>query len=951
MPNRDFPHSLLLLLLLGALAAALAPTGAPAAETAPATEFARRADAFAFAEKPKVTRDGDTTTITFATTADCDATVAIEDASGTVVRHLASGVLGANAPKPFQKGTRRQTLIWNGKNDQGRYVDDIDAHTVRVSLGLRARLAKTLFWSPHRRTRAPRYMGNYLVVRPTKEGIYAYDGGNCLHVRLFDHDGKYVRTVYPPPAGKLDAFNGLKWHTFPQDGKKLPLKWGLPQYTFLTSGTLGWDGKRWPTGGTTDAATVIAAHGDRIALINKRLNRLAPDGGTSPGADGTRLPLAGPQTCIVMYVRGVHSLRSGDYEIPPQSAAFSPDGRTLYLTGFRYHKSWRVGCTHAVYKLDYESDEPMTLFKGSPYKDSRHPGGPGKDNEHFNWPASVDCDAKGRVYVADFLNDRVQIFAPDGTYLKTIPVSKPAQVSINRKTGEIYVFSYVLFTAHFWYQKNELKSIKRSLKRFQSFDEPRQTGGWALPRGTYGFPRGGGGLNEAYIELDFHTDPPRAWVQKSQGPVLYEIQERQWKQVFHFVSEAKKPTSWPRGARHMKQRIYFDPMTETLFVGDLHSPWPFHVTGFHTIPAVDTRTGRCRVVGLPFDTEDMAIDHAGRAYLRTADGIARFDAKSWREIPFDYGDHVRKMSAQGLKHSNVHSAITYAGVLGVASGQLGGMSVSPVGDVAVTVANPAKPPSRDGAKNMHASATVRYTPPIFPGRARPWEVHVWDRHGKPLYPDAVPGTGRMDGVLIDRDHNLYVVIAGVGRVKGKKYFNPMSCSIFKVRPGTKIVGTRGALPLPKGLRPNRPPDVYKVDGAGDIWIDGAEWVRGGIGFDGKRLKCHCMSQSRPALDGYARLFLPEIDRYSVLVTDTNGNEILRIGRYGNVDDGKPLDPRGGPEKPRSIGGDEVALMHAQMLAVHSDRDLYASDLGNQRIVKVKLDYEASERVALKNAGK
>ena len=902
-----------------------------------------------FARKPVVSRAGDKVTITFAVREFCDATVAVERADGSIARHLASGVLGKNAPTPFKKNALAQTLAWDSKDDQGRYIDDLENHVVRVSLGLRARFQKTLFWSPKRRTRSPTYTRFYPVLAVAPEGVYVYDGGNGLHLRRFDHRGKYVRTVFPPPREKLKDVKGLIWRTFPQDGRRLPLKHGLAQSAFLTSGNLRWDGKRWPTGGSGDAATVMAVHPStssvqaaKIALVNRRLNRLAPDGSTGGFA------LAGPTTCVVMFVPGVHGLRSGNYEIPPQSAAFSPDGQWLYLTGFRYHMSWRVGCTHAVYRLKYNSNEPMQLFKGQPYVPKTRRSQAGKDNDHFNFPASVDCDAKGRVYVADFLNDRVQVFAPDGRHLKTIPVHKPVRVIINRKTGEIYVFSYVIFTTHFWYHVKELKAVKRTLRRFQSFEDPKQTGAWPLPKGTYGFLRGGGGLDEAKIELNFHTDPVTMWALTASGPVVYELAGRGWKRTFDFLSEVRRTVVWTRAARHMKQRIYFNPKNKKLYVGDLHAPWPFHVTGFYRIPAVHTETGKVEIVDLPFDAEDMAFDMDGRAYLRTADAVARFDGDTWREVPFDYGELVTGMSAQGLRSSKVASAVTFAGVLGVSSGQLGGMHVSPKGHLIATVANPTRPPSRQDAKNMHAAVVRQYTPKIYPGRARPWEVHVWDKHGKVLYEDAVPSTARMDGVLMDERDNLYVTVAGVGRVKGKKYFNPISCTMFKIRPGAKIIATRGAIPLPPDLRPKRPPDVYGADGAGDMWIDNALWVRGGIGSDGKRLKCHCPSQSRPALDYFARLFLPEIDHYSVLVVDTNGNEIVRIGRYGNVDDGVPLDKKGGPEKPRSIGGDEVAIMHAQMLATHADRRLFLSDLGNQRIVSVRLDYHATETVALKD---
>ena len=91
-----------------------------------------------------------------------------------------------------------------------------------------------------------------------------------------------------------------------------------------------------------------------------------------------------------------------------------------------------------------------------------------------------------------------------------------------------------------------------------------------------------------------------------------------------------------------------------------------------------------------------------------------------------------------------------------------------------------------------------------------------------------------------------------------------------------------------------------------------------------------------------------MDRYSVAVLDSAGNVILRIGRFGNVDDGAPLIADGGPPKPRSIGGDEVGLFYAPYVATHTDRRLFIADVGNARIVSVRLDYHAGERVALKD---
>ena len=62
----------------------------------------------------------------------------------------------------------------------------------------------------------------------------------------------------------------------------------------------------------------------------------------------------------------------------------------------------------------------------------------------------------------------------------------------------------------------------------------------------------------------------------------------------------------------------------------------------------------------------------------------------------------------------------------------------------------------------------------------------------------------------------------------------------------------------------------------------------------------------------------------------------------------PLIKKGGPPNPRSIGGDEVAIMNCLQLTVHTDKRLFLSDIGNHCIRSVKLDYQVSERTAVKS---
>jgi hypothetical protein len=288
---------------------------------------------------------------------------------------------------------------------------------------------------------------------------------------------------------------------------------------------------------------------------------------------------------------------------------------------------------------------------------------------------------------------------------------------------------------------------------------------------------------------------------------------------------------------------------------------------------------------------------------------------------------------------------------------LGGFGVGPNGHVVVSCYNAARRAARlEAGPVLPDSAGRPYTPPVFPGRARYAEVHIWDKHGKVVHQDAVPGLSMTDGLSIDKDGNIYALWAARRLVPGQnpstEVFPISSETLVKFRPGKGRVvfaTDKVDVPLAREAQPKRPPDAAAV-GFGAGWAEGAEWFYGGVGADGFiphwAPNCSCWN-ARPALDLFARSFVTELARSRVAVLDTNGNLIMRIGKYGNVDDGVPLVADGGPANPRPVGGDEVALAKPSYVASHTDRRLFIADYGNYRILSVKLGYETEERVALK----
>jgi hypothetical protein len=221
----------------------------------------------------------------------------------------------------------------------------------------------------------------------------------------------------------------------------------------------------------------------------------------------------------------------------------------------------------------------------------------------------------------------------------------------------------------------------------------------------------------------------------------------------------------------------------------------------------------------------------------------------------------------------------------------------------------------------------------------------------------------LNGIGIDQDDNIYMMAASKRILNGKnsdpKLEDDASCTLIKVPPGKSKVlssggnaGGSGTIPVPltPDAQPQRSVDLAGHSGGVSGWVEGADWLYGGVGYGAPGAGgCICWN-SRFTKDYFNRSIAPETLHCSVAVVDSSGNLILRIGKYGNVDDGKPLIPEGGPPHPRSIGGDEVGLFYSCYVAAHTDRRVFIADAGNARILSVKLNYHTEEKVALPQAG-
>jgi hypothetical protein len=365
-------------------------------------------------------------------------------------------------------------------------------------------------------------------------------------------------------------------------------------------------------------------------------------------------------------------------------------------------------------------------------------------------------------------------------------------------------------------------------------------------------------------------------------------------------------------------------------------------------------TGKVKLVDLPLGAEDICFDVNGLAYIRTDPLVSRFDPVSWREVPWDYGEERPGHSwGMGAKGSNLLSALVTPGHRSFNFWQQGGIDVSVKGHLVVTTCNGAgmteTPKFQRGEPHFNYESKG-YEPGLYPGRARWGEIHIFDKHGKMIQEDVVPGMGHLNGIGIDQDDNIYMLSVSKRIIDGKLYDPALpqdtSGTVLKVPAGkARVLSASGSIPIP--LSPeNRPQRSQDLSGYTSGWVEGAEWFYGGIGFC-TPTACICWN-SRFTKDYFNRSFAPETMHYSVAVIDSAGNLILRVGKYGNVDDGKPLVADGGPAAARAIGDDEVGLFYPCYVATHTDRRLFIADAGNSRISSVRLGYHSEETVPLKN---
>ena len=906
----------------GADGTAPLPTAAPGAGANPVTKQIAREDVFEFAQKPSVKKEGDKWIITFASKGRCDATVAILDGKGKIVRHLASGVLGPNAPRPYKQGALAQSVEWDGKDDAGKPAPR--PCKVRVSLGLKPKFDKMFGWAPLMD------IVTGLVVDPRNGQLYVmqkpHPYGCWNSIRVFDRGGRYLRTIMPRPASvPPERMTLIEW---------TKTAWGDPAiYRPRSGGGTVFDMYRWPGfvhGFPWQQGPVVTPNG-RLALISGFLFKDKKPGRRLIFLD-TR-DGAAPPGSVVDADKGTKK-NPGVLGDGRMFMAVSPDGKWLYLGGAEVTQRYRKGGpSHAVSRVSLEKPGPAERFVGE-Y------GKAGADNAHLNGPRGVACDGAGNLYVADWGNDRIQVFKPDGKHLGTIPVEKPDQLAVHPKTGAVYVLCAAP------------KGQNAKLLTLGGLKDPAERAALELP------PRQKTREPIPVIALDAASDPPAVWVAADR---LWRVEDRgdKFEKILDVQEKNKLQYAW-RAGRDRIPHIAADPFREELYIREAGG----NCNGSPVV-RVDGRTGKL-IERLDEPIESICVGGPdGAVYMRLAQfplqrWLVRYDPDGHKYLPFPKNGSA---AAGGERPKLLGKDVALGPYVpqGPArrafSDQWG---VAPNGDVYVLAG-----PTPEQIAELEKAGLPR------PEKIRGTRLlQVFSPDGRLKARSALPGLYGGDGgirVRVGRDGAVYV--AGPYQPAGQevpdgiapdgKYHCALWGTILKFDssfdkfPVGSIAGTWEKL---VGKPTHYAGVRYKGRGV-PIRVENMAWDYGGV-VPLVQGGCTCLT-SLFDLDRFERVFAPAGQTCSVNVLDANGNLILRVGRYGNVDsrgkDSPVPDPKTGllrprrPDDPADLKGPfvepDLAFIWPEYVTV-TDEAMYVEDNENQRLVRAVLEYETEESVPL-----
>ncbi|MHC4914149.1 MAG: SMP-30/gluconolactonase/LRE family protein [Planctomycetota bacterium] len=810
---------------------------------------------------PKASKANGKVKISFAIDKATDVEVAVVDGQGKVVRHLAAGLLGKNAPEPFRKDSLSQEIEWDLRDDAGKPVSAAGLK-VRVRAGSKPGLDRVLG-----RVHNTLAGGVDAITVGANGELYVLmaDGSRGrLELRVLDREGKYLRTVVPysakTPPERTESIGHVMVEGDPSTNpgkQRQPLVFNGQAHSLhpftggMRSQTMAWH----PKGYLVAVGTIGAMcnHGPPRFLI-----AFHPEGGAPEGVSHV-----GPK---IRKERGFLGGAGESYSRGMDRLAISPDGEWIYFNqNLERNKGFQTReRRHGIYRVKWTDEKLGELWLGK--KEA------GAGDDEFNDPEGMAVDAAGNLYVCDRNNDRVKVYSPEGKLLGKFAAPKPEQIAVHPKTGEIYVGCRSVKRYYEVWKSPE--KVSSRLIKFGAFKD-----GAAKELARLEFPNKKRGFEQ--LALDASGPKPKLWVTFylgwSRGGKLVPVVDEGG--ALKMGEEVGEP-----GGLHFPSFLAADPKRNRVIIYE-------HLAGRgYGHRHIDLKTGKVTPVNRgPRGLNDLAIDQDGNIYTMDHYGsntMSRYDS-NWKPLNFP---------ATG----NNKLSFNYR-AYGVGMG-LRGHVIAPNGDLYV----------RRSPNHARISTVDVYSPdgkPKKPGLVRGCGsgdsgIGVDNRGNVYLGMNLKPA----DKVIPEDFAGAVPAEAWkYYRSKDKRkppwsrmYSNPyifFMGSVMKFGPeGGKIYGnfsTRKSVEDPELVVAKAPPEgvAYKSSYTRwDIKVVGAKWRYPGVGiiphsFDGFRGDdgCECM-QSQLDADPYGRTYAPSAFRSSVEMLDSAGNRIARVGTYGNADD-------------------------------------------------------------------